>query len=221
MPLFFGIVEDSCKKDVVNNLIKSINENNKALTAGDIGYRYLLRVLEAEGCSQLIYEMNSRNDLPGYGYQLSNGATALTESWAALKYVSNNHMMLGHLMEWFYSGIGGIRQPRGSNSYESILIYPEVVGDLTWAQTKIQSVHGEILSSWKLDDGNFILKVKIPVNCKATVVIPQADASKVMERNKFIAELKEITNIMAVDGKTRFDILSGEYLFRTSYIRKN
>ena len=81
-----------------------------ALTAGDIGYRYLLRVLEQEGQSQLIYEMNSKTDVPGYGYQLSKGATSLTESWAALKYVSNNHMMLGHLMEWFYSGIGGIRQ---------------------------------------------------------------------------------------------------------------
>jgi hypothetical protein len=31
MPLFFGMVDDSCKKDVVGNLIKSINENNKPI----------------------------------------------------------------------------------------------------------------------------------------------------------------------------------------------
>ena len=113
MPLFFGMVDDSIRNDVVKNLIKSINDNNKALTAGDVGYRYLLRALEQEGQSQLIFEMNSKTDVPGYGYQLSKGATSLTESWAALKYVSNNHMMLGHLMEWFYSGIGGIRQADG------------------------------------------------------------------------------------------------------------
>ena len=54
-----------CRKDIVANLIRSVNENNKALTAGDIGYRYLLRVLEQEGQSQLIYEMNSKTDVPG------------------------------------------------------------------------------------------------------------------------------------------------------------
>ena len=123
MPLFFGMADDSIRNEVVSNLVKSINENNKALTAGDIGYRYLLRVLEDEGQSQLIYDMNSKRDVPGYGFQLSKGATALTESWAALKYVSNNHLMLGHLMEWFYSGIGGIRQVPGSKAGEQIIYF--------------------------------------------------------------------------------------------------
>ncbi len=73
MPLFFGMADDSLRKEIVGNLIRSVNENNKSLTAGDIGYRYLLRVLEQEGQSQLIYEMNSKTDVPGYGYQLSKG----------------------------------------------------------------------------------------------------------------------------------------------------
>ena len=135
MPLFFGMVDYSCKKEVVRNLVRSINDNNKALTAGDVGYRYLLRTLEEQGQSQLIYEMNSKTDVPGYGYQLSKGATALTESWAALKYVSNDHMMLGHLMEWFFSGLGGIRQAEDSNGYDHVLINPEPVGNIPWAET--------------------------------------------------------------------------------------
>ena len=143
-PCFSEWLMTALKKDIVANLIRSVKENNNALTAGDIGYRYLLRVLEQEGQSQLIYEMNSKTDVPGYGYQLSKGATSLTESWAALKYVSNNHMMLGHLMEWFYSGLGGIRQTSESKGYENILIEPEIAGDITWAETTYNSVHGEI-----------------------------------------------------------------------------
>ena len=95
MPLFFGMVDDSIKHHLISNLVKSINDNNKALTAGDVGYRYLLRALEQEGQSQLIYEMNSKTDVPGYGFQLSRGATSLTESWAGLVNVSNNHIMVG------------------------------------------------------------------------------------------------------------------------------
>src|SRR5690606_510485 len=99
MPLYLGLVEEAYRDKVFKNLTDSIRANGKALTAGDVGYRYLVRVLEEGGASQLLYEMNNRSDVPGYGYQIAHGATALTESWPALKYVSNNHMMLGHLME--------------------------------------------------------------------------------------------------------------------------
>jgi hypothetical protein len=217
MPLFFGIVDDSIKKNVVKNLIKSINDNGKALTAGDVGYRYLLRSLEEAGQSQLIFEMNSKTDVPGYGYQLSKGATSLTESWAALKYVSNNHMMLGHLMEWFYSGIGGIRQEQDSKSYDNILIYPEVVGDLTWAETTFITVHGEITTNWKIEADSLILRVKIPANCKAVVAIPQANPEKVSESKQPIRLVKDINNVKVSNGRTLCEISSGEYIFKAPF----
>ena len=212
-----GWLMTACKSEVVANLVKSINQNNKALTAGDVGYRYLLRTLEGEGHSQLIFEMNSKTDVPGYGYQLSKGATSLTESWAALQYVSNNHMMLGHLMEWFYSGIGGIRQPEGSPAYEKIMISPEVAGDLTWAETSYNSIHGEIKSNWKIEGNDFILKVNIPVGSAAVVEIPQTDQDKIFE-NALPARQSELVKITGVrDGKTLIEIPSGEYSFRTPF----
>jgi alpha-L-rhamnosidase len=163
--------------------------------------------------------MNSKTDVPGYGYQLSKGATALTESWAALNNVSNNHMMLGHLMEWFYSGIGGIRQSPDSRAYDNILIVPEIVGDLTWAETTFNTIHGEILSSWKIEANNFILKVKIPVNCKAVVTIPQADPGKITENGNPIIDSKDLKILNKTEGKTLCEISSGEYLFKTPFIK--
>jgi alpha-L-rhamnosidase len=219
MPLFFGMVDDSCKKDVVLNLIKSIHNNNNALTAGDVGFRYLLKSLEQEGHSQLIFEMNSKTDVPGYGYQLSKGATALTESWPALRDVSNNHLMLGHIVEWFYSAIGGIQQVRDSGSYDNILIAPEITGDITWAETKFNTIHGEIVTDWKIEGSDLILKVKIPVNCKAVVAVPQADPDRITGNNNPIRNSKEIKIINEKDGKTFCEISSGEYLFKTPYSR--
>ena len=37
--------------------------------------------------------------------------------------------MLGHLMEWFYTGVGGIRQDENSLAFKNIIIRPEIVGD--------------------------------------------------------------------------------------------
>jgi hypothetical protein len=217
MPLFFGMVDENMKGEVVQNLVKSINDNQKALTAGDVGYSYLLRSLEENGQSQLIYEMNSKTDVPGYGYQLSKGATSLTESWAALKYVSNNHMMLGHLVEWFYSGIGGIRQAKDSKSYDNILIYPEIVGDLTWAETSFKTDHGEIATNWKIEADKLILRVKIPVNCRAVVAIPQTDPEKVTESNLPVLRAKDIANVKVSSGRTLCEISSGEYIFKSEF----
>jgi hypothetical protein len=214
MPLFYGMVDEEYKNDVVANLVRSIRENNNALTSGDVGYRYLLRVLEQEGHSQLIFDMNSKTDVPGYGYQLSKGATALTESWAALKYVSNNHMMLGHLVEWLYSGLGGIRQTDDSKAYEHILILPEPVGDITQAKTTFKSIHGEIISSWEVRDSILSLQLKIPVNCIATVVLPQSDPAKITESGVRVGISADIKEIRVIEGKTCCEILSGNYEFK-------
>src|SRR5258705_8905696 len=122
MALFMGLVETPNRKAVVEALIKDIRNRNNALTAGDIGYLYVLRALEDAGRSDVIFEMNNRDDVPGYGYQLKHGATALTESWQAYPNVSNNHFMLGHLMEWFYGGLCGIKQSKDGVAYNKIEI---------------------------------------------------------------------------------------------------
>ena len=44
--LYFGLVEEQNREVVYQNLINDIKNRNYALTSGDIGYRYLLRVLE-------------------------------------------------------------------------------------------------------------------------------------------------------------------------------
>jgi len=215
MPLYFGMVQDAFRKETVNNLVKSITENGMALTSGDIGYRYLLRVLEQEGYSDIIYKMNSRTDVPGYGFQLSHGATALTESWAALKDVSNNHMMLGHIMEWFYSGLGGIRQMPTSIAYDHIHIAPEIVGDIRWAEASYHSCKGEIKSSWNVSDGQFTLKVSIPVNCRATIELPQSDPLKITESGIPVGQSEIIKIVGVTAGKTKCEVPSGVYLFKT------
>jgi alpha-L-rhamnosidase len=172
MALFMGLVEPKYKDAVLNALIKDIRGRNTALTAGDIGYRYVLRALEDAGRSDVIFEMNNRDDVPGYGYQLKNGATALTESWQGLTVVSNNHFMLGHIMEWFYAGLAGIKQARDGVGYNKIEIRPQPVGDITLVAASYLSPYGEISSKWSKNGDLFILDISIPANTTATIYLP-------------------------------------------------
>ena len=184
MSVYMGLVDPRYKAAVVDNIVADIRRHNNGITAGDIGYRYLLRVLDDEGRSDVIYDMNSRSDVPGYGLQLAKGATALTESWQGYRDASNNHFMLGHLMEWFYSGLAGIRPDTGSVAFRSIIIRPEPVGDVTFAKASYGSPYGEIASNWKKEGDNFSLDIRIPPNCRATVYLPATAASNITMNGK-------------------------------------
>lgn len=167
-----GLVNEKDKKAVVENIVKDIEQRNYSLTSGDIGFHYLLKVLTDAGLNDVIFKMNNRTDVPGYGYQLTKGATALTESWQALPSVSNNHLMLGHIMQWFYEGLAGISQAANSVGYKNIIIRPQVVGDLTHASASFQSPYGEIRSAWKRTGDIFELNVAVPVNSTASIYLP-------------------------------------------------
>jgi alpha-L-rhamnosidase len=172
MALYMGLVQPQNKTAVIHALINDIKKRNNALTGGDIGYRYVLQALQNAGRSDVIFDMNSRDDVPGYGYQLKHGATALTESWQAYESVSNNHLMLGHLQEWFYAGLAGIQQTNNSVAYKNIVIKPQPVGDITATKAAFNSPYGQIVSDWKIVKGMFVLHVTIPANTTANIYLP-------------------------------------------------
>ncbi|WP_158864680.1 family 78 glycoside hydrolase catalytic domain [Maribellus comscasis] len=179
MPLCAGIPEEGDREAVFANLVDSIVAENKALTAGDVGFHYLVEALTSGGAAQLMYEMINRDDVPGYGFQLKKGATALTESWQALEIVSNNHLMLGHVMEWFYAGLGGISQADNSAGYKNILIQPQVVKDLAFVKVGFESPYGLIRSEWEQNATGLKLEVEIPHNTKATILLPTNELNSV------------------------------------------
>ncbi len=206
MALYMGLVEEKNKMAVADALVRDIQGRNNALTAGDIGYRYVLKALEQAGRSDIIFDMNSRDDVPGYGFQLKHGATALTESWQAYESVSNNHFMLGHLMEWFYSGLAGIRQTKNSVAFREVEIHPEPVGDVKEAKATFYSPYGKISSEWKITDGKFEATISIPANSTAVVYLPAKKGAPVMMNGKKV-------NVQYREGKAVLKTGSGEYTF--------
>ncbi len=216
IPLYFGIAPEKYRKEIFTNLVDSIIAGKYALTAGDIGFRYLVQSLEEGGYDQLIYKMNNRNDVPGYGYQISKGATALTESWQALRNVSNDHMMLGHLMEWLYSGLGGIGQQKGSVGYKKILIAPRFVNGMNWVNATYNSINGPITVKWRrLNNKNLQLQVEIPANTTAKIVLPAGRSDQVKESGKPISKIGEkgILRILKDGTGTSIEAGSGKYDF--------
>jgi hypothetical protein len=211
MPLCTGLVNRRYRQKVFTHLTDSITFHQLRLTAGDIGFHFLVQALHEGGADQLLYDMNNRDDVPGYGYQLKKGATTLTESWAALKEVSNNHLMLGHIMEWLYNGLGGIEQ--AAQGYSEIRIDPRPVKGLGQVKASYASPYGPVVSEWQKTDSAFSLHVQVPCNTRALVYLPAADRRFITESGKPLQQQKEIRFKGYKNGKTVLQLASGSYDF--------
>ena len=217
IPLSMGMVDEFYKHKVLQNLVDSILANHKALTAGDIGYHYLIDALTKGDQSQLVYDMNNRDDVPGYGYQIKKGATALTESWDALPQKSNNHLMLGHIEEWLYTGLGGIRQEESSVAYKDIIIHPTMVNGLEEVKTSYHSPYGTIKSEWKNTSSETTMHVSIPVNTTAKVFLPAKDINSVKEGSMDLKDTKDIEILPREDNFIIVEVGSGDYQFKIQH----
>ncbi len=186
MALYMGLVDETNKDKVLANLVKDIANRDTSFTAGDIGHRYLLQALQQAGRDDLVYAMHNDDTRPGYGYQIRQGATALTESWAALPTVSNNHFMLGHLMEWFHTRLGGLGQEKGSIAYKHLRISPKMLDVVKQRAVTFESPYG--LVRFEQDGERY--QVEIPVNSRCTLVLPPSSDYQI---NGKIVETQEHT----------------------------
>lgn len=207
MAVYMNLVEPEHKQAVIENIVRNIRERNNRLSSGEVGYKYLIAVLEKEGRSDVIYDMNSRSDVPGYGFQIANGATTLMEDWQAKKNLGNNHCMLGHFLGWLYSGLGGIRQADSSVAFKSVIIAPQTTGNIQHANTTYFSPYGEIVSRWKKSSRRFELNVTIPVNTAATLLLPGTAGSMVSVNGKETGT----AYFDAAQNKWKFGVGSGTY----------
>lgn len=212
MAMYMGLVDPVNQPAILEQIVKDIQDKKNSLTTGDIGYRYLLRVLAANGRSDVIFDMNSNSKVPGYGYQLDRGATALTESWQGANNASNNHMMLGHLTEWFYSDLAGIKSVDNAVAFKELIIDPQVVGDVSYAKATHLSPYGLIVSSWKKEGKIFTLNVEVPVNTTATICLPGSQQLRITESGKAISAAMK-SAVKYNKDKIMIKVGSGTYNF--------
>ncbi len=175
-----GLVPEADKKAVLDAVIDDLRKRGWQQTPGDVGHVFFIRALAEAGRSDVLHRVYSRDSLGSYGGILKKGLTAMPETWDAMNdgYQSLNHCMLGHIMEWYYGYVAGIRQQPGDIGWKRILIAP-VPGPLEQAKASFASPAGRISSSWKVADGKFELHAEVPEVVTATLVGPDGSRKEV------------------------------------------
>jgi alpha-L-rhamnosidase len=205
-PLITGVVPAELEEAVEQRLASNILEKEDGhLSAGLVGVPVVTTALLERDRSDLVFTYTNKTTFPSFGHMLENGATTTWEHWGGDR--SHIHNCYNGIGVWFYRALAGIRPLEEHPGFKHFVLKPEIVGDITWARARQDTVRGAIESDWKLDGETFTWNILVPANTTAEVHVPGSGVD-VSEGIDGAERLRE------EDGFTIYDVQSGRYQFR-------
>lgn len=212
LALVMGLLTAEERPTVLRALERDLEERGHA-TSGAAGFRSLLQALVQEGRSDLIYRLATQQSKPGYAFQVMNGGTTLAESWPAQTGASQNHFFLGQIIEWFYKDLVGIGSDPEHPGFKRVLIRPQVVDSLTWAEANYESVRGPVAVRWEKVGAELRVSVSLPANVDGLVYLPARDRAAVREGDGPAGAQTGVRWVRREGDREVYAIGSGSYQF--------
>jgi len=176
LPLYIGIVPKQYERQVAANLAESIRQNNFSLDFGFIGSAVIPQVLSDYGYNDVMYQLATKTTMPSYGYWIKEwNATSLFETWDVNKNIGDaslNHPSMGSISAWLMKSLAGINIDSNSVAFEKMTIQPAFIDELNYVKASHMSIRGKISSQWERKGSQINLRVTIPGNCKAMIILP-------------------------------------------------
>jgi alpha-L-rhamnosidase len=207
-PLLTGVVPAESRQAVMDKVEQVIRVRNGGhLDTGMHGTYFVMKYLIEADRNDLIYQMTSQKDYPGWGYMLENGATTSWEGWTGQSHIHDTLISIG---AWFTQGLAGIRSDGVSPGFKHFVVKPAVVGNLTFVKGKYRSIQGDIVSDWRIENGTFKLNVTVPPGTTATVIVPGEGAIRTKAR----------PSAAGGSASRSFDVMPGTHTFETVLKRR-
>jgi len=210
--LYTKMAPPALEAAMMTNLVKDIESRNWHLSTGFLGTPFLLFTLADHGQMDLAYRLLLNETYPSWGYMLSKGATTWWERWngdtgdPAMN--SYNHYAFGSVVAWVYRSVAGIDTDTAAPGYREVVIRPRLDVRITHARGEYDSVYGTIVSDWNgTPAGPFSLKVTIPPNTTANVLLPAIPNARVTRDG-------HPTDVKQEQGSYAVRIGSGSYEFQ-------
>jgi alpha-L-rhamnosidase len=189
--LFTGIAQSSLRANMVDRLVKNIEEHDNHLTTGFLGTPFLMFVLDENDRSDLAFKLLLSDTYPSWGYMVKKGATTWWERWNGdtgdPSMNSYNHYAFGSVMAWVYRRAAGIDTDATGPGYHHLTISPHFDPALPQLHTEYDSAYGTIVSDWQRSTHRYT--ITIPANTTATVTLPKNKTKKIGSgRHSYIIE---------------------------------
>ncbi|MCX6302923.1 MAG: glycoside hydrolase family 78 protein [Bacteroidia bacterium] len=220
LALMFNLLPENLREKSAQFLVDDIKSRDNHLSTGFLGTVFLCHVLTQEGYSDVAYDLLLQETYPSWLYPVKMGATTIWERWDGQRPDSTfqdagmnsfNHYAYGAIGDWMYRVSAGIEALEPG--YKQIMIQPHFTKRLDYSKASYESSYGKIASGWERKSGKIILKVNIPENTSAIILIPTDDPGKITESGITITGNTKFKSIGKEKNMTAINTGSGEYVF--------
>ena len=175
LALKYHMVPAEVEPKLAAHLNDMLCENGYLMDAGFMSVAFFLDMLMDYGYEETAWKVLWQKQCPSWLYEVEHGATTMWECWDALKEdgtvekTSFNHYAFGCVGDFIYRRVLGLVNT--GTGYDRIRIAPAYHCGLDWAEGSYESVNGRIKIRWEKAEESYKLKVWIPVNVTAEIVL--------------------------------------------------
>lgn len=173
--LYWDVVPEGFAQKVADNLNDMIVSAGYDTNFGLLGCKSVLRMLTKYGHLDTAYRIATRTDAHSWGYWLDKcGQSTLAETWTMdpnFRDASLNHVFFGDIAAWMTNDIAGLNFDSSKPGFENVMIRPNFVPELDWAEAAYNSVKGRITVKWTRVNADTVeLAVGLPAGVTATIL---------------------------------------------------
>ncbi|MCW5940932.1 MAG: family 78 glycoside hydrolase catalytic domain [Fimbriimonadaceae bacterium] len=217
LALGFDLLDEPKRQIAADRLIADIEKRDGHLSTGFVGTRDIMHVLSKIGRNDVAFRLLHNTTFPSWGFTIVNGATSIWERWDGWTpdkgfqdpgMNSFAHYAFGAVVGWMFAQPAGIVNTEPG--FGAVRIAPQIDPNLSWLRSRYDSIRGPVVSEWKVAKGRLTMKVVVPPNVRAEIVVPSR------------GPIRSVPSLSPrpVEGEsatTVYDVGSGEYAFEAPY----
>ena len=171
LAIVFGLLDEQTQAAAGKRLAQLVTESGYRVSTGFAGTPYITDALTLTGHLDDAYRLLLERECPSWLYPVTMGATTVWERWDSMlpdgtinpgEMTSFNHYALGAVADWMHRTIGGIDALEPG--YAKVRVAPRPGGGLTWCKTSLETGHGRVEVSWRVEDGTLTVDTTLPAD---------------------------------------------------------
>ncbi len=180
-----GLLNEDEIPGCTERLAEIFRGNGAKAAFGILGAKYTLRALAEQGYGNLVYDIMTQEEFPGWGGWVKQGATTLWETWEGN--ASKNHIMFGDISACMYQYFAGIMPMEEYPGFRRFRVKPVFPDQLDFVTMTYDSPQGTIAAEWKREGDRIAYKLTVPEGSEALLCLPGRETELVKSGTKEIS----------------------------------
>ena len=167
-----------------------VEDADYKIGTGFIGTPALLPSLTKLGMDDLAEKVFLQEEVPGWLYQVKQGATTIWERWDSMapngtiyepEMNSYNHYAYGAVCQWLFESVAGISPDPEHPGFARVKVSPAPLAKLNPVSAWHEMAKGRIEASWEITDGKVGYEISLPEGCEGLFVPKERHVNPVLD----------------------------------------